>query len=103
MEADQTDPRDAPDGDPAPIRRGQGLRLSVDAAPPDSPPPDQPAGAGEPELRRGQGLRLSVDAAPPGDGAATPGETAAPQQARLRLGHGEISYWRAGGGPPLLL
>jgi len=86
-----------------PIRRGQGLRLSVSAPAGDAPPPP-PLLPDEP-LRRGQGLRLST--------SATAGASAGPANAMLRellgapqvvaLSHGPVAYRVAGHGPPLLL
>lgn len=101
--------------DPAPIRRGKGLRLSTPAAPPEAPPNEPPpTPAEEPPPRRRGGLRLSTTggaaeggraepapAAPPA--APAPPATAAPARLRAATAGGPTSYLRAGQGRPLLL
>ncbi len=85
--------------DQTPIRRGQGLRLSVTSSDADAPSPD----SGGETLRRGQGLRLSIH-----DPAAASSPSTllreligAPQV--IELSHGPLAYRAAGHGPPLIL
>lgn len=82
-----------------PIRRGQGLRLSVTSSDADVPAAD----TGDETLRRGQGLRLSTHDS---TAASSPSTLlreliGAPQV--IELSHGPLAYRAAGHGPPLIL
>jgi pimeloyl-ACP methyl ester carboxylesterase len=91
MDSERPNHDDLPGEEIPRIRRGRGLRLSVDGPPEDPAPPLHDA---EPaDLRRGAGLRLSTE--------QTPAEKR--DGGWLRLAHGPIRYRQAGEGSPLLL
>ncbi|MGB9753071.1 MAG: alpha/beta hydrolase [Roseiflexus castenholzii] len=80
-----------------PIRRGQGLRLSVTSPDADIPTPE----ASDETLRRGQGLRLSTHDSPAAPSTLLRELIGAPQV--VELSHGPLAYRAAGHGPPLIL
>lgn len=85
-----------PDGqEPAPIRRGRGLRLSAPAQPESAQPPAAGPAPDDGPIARGRGLRLTTHAPAP--------DLAPPLRASARVPGGLTTYRRAGDGPPLLL
>ncbi|GIW01403.1 alpha/beta fold hydrolase [Roseiflexus sp.] len=80
-----------------PIRRGQGLRLSVTSPDADIPTPE----ASDETLRRGQGLRLSTHDSPAAPSTLLRELIGAPQV--VELSHAPLAYRAAGHGPPLIL